>query len=133
MLADGFLERVKPGHNTRLRVDHAYPEQESYVLSIHTLFSPLIGIEPTISERKPDPRTGKVYKSMYFRTLSFSSSGRLNIFHDLFYKDKIKVVPLNIGELLTKDSSLNYGGGMGYFYQIDLLLFYVQKFLPKRS
>jgi hypothetical protein len=39
MLADGSLERVKPGHNARLRVDHAYPAQESYVLSIHTLFN----------------------------------------------------------------------------------------------
>ncbi|RPB06261.1 hypothetical protein P167DRAFT_497959, partial [Morchella conica CCBAS932] len=98
----------------RLRVDHAYPEQESYVLSIHTLFSPLIGMEPVINVRKPDPRTGKVYKSMYFRTLSFSC---LNIFHDLFYKNKTKVVPLNIGDLLTPRggaSSLNYGGRSVY-------------------
>lgn len=32
MLADGSLERGKPTHNTRLRIDHTYPEQESYVL-----------------------------------------------------------------------------------------------------
>jgi hypothetical protein len=38
MLADGFLERGKLTYNTRLRIDHAYPEQESYVLSLHTLF-----------------------------------------------------------------------------------------------
>ena len=38
MLADGFLEREKPTHNTRLRVEHAYPEQESYVNLIHSLF-----------------------------------------------------------------------------------------------
>jgi hypothetical protein len=49
-------------------------------------------MKPVINERKPDPITGKVYKSMYFRTLSFSC---LNKFHDLFYKNKTKVVPLN--------------------------------------
>jgi hypothetical protein len=29
MLADGYLERGKPSYNTRLRIDHSYPEQES--------------------------------------------------------------------------------------------------------
>jgi hypothetical protein len=91
MLADAFLERENPNHNARLIIDHAYPAQEAYVLSIYTLFSPLIGMEPVINERKPDPRTGKVYKSMYFRTLSFSC---LNKYHDLFYKNKTKVVPV---------------------------------------
>lgn len=36
MLADGFLKKEKPTYNTRLRIDHTYPEQESYVLSIYT-------------------------------------------------------------------------------------------------
>jgi hypothetical protein len=98
MLADGFLERGKITHNTRLRIDHTYPEQESYVLSVHTLFISLIAMEPVIIIRKADPRTGKVYKSMYVRTLRFAC---LNKYHDLFYKDKKKVVPSNIQDLLT--------------------------------
>lgn len=93
MLADGFLEREKPSFTARLKVDHAYPEQEGYVLSLYTLFSPLIGTKPAKTVRKPDPRTDKVYKSIHFKTLRFLC---LNKFHDLFYENKTKVVPKNI-------------------------------------
>jgi hypothetical protein len=70
VLADGFLERAKPTHNTRLRIDHAYPEQKEYVFSLQTLFASLIAIEPSINVRKADPRTGKVYKSISTKTLA---------------------------------------------------------------
>lgn len=69
-------------------------------------------MKPTIIARKPDPRTGKVYKSMYFRTLSFTC---LNIFHDFFYKNKKKVVPWNIGELLTPRGIAHLIMGDGLF------------------
>lgn len=98
MLADGNLDRGKPTYNTRLRIDHTYPDQESYVLSLHALFGSMIAMEPTIVTRKSDPRTGKVYQSIYVRTLRFAC---LNPYHDLFYKDKKKVVPSNIQDLLT--------------------------------
>ena len=111
-LTNAFLERVKPNHNTRLRIDHTYPVQEAYVLSLYALFSPLIAMEPVISVRKPDQRTGKVYKSMYFRTLNFSC---LNKYHDLFYKNKTKVVPLNIHELLTPRGLAHWIMGDGLF------------------
>jgi len=71
MLADGFLEKGKSTYNTRLRIDHTYPEQESYVLSIYTLFASLIDMKPVINVRKADPRTNKIYKSIYVRTLRF--------------------------------------------------------------
>lgn len=38
LLADGILVKAKPKHNTRLRIDHTYPSQEAYVISIYTLF-----------------------------------------------------------------------------------------------
>jgi hypothetical protein len=34
ILGDGSLERRKTTHNTRLRIEQAYPEKESYLLSI---------------------------------------------------------------------------------------------------
>lgn len=113
MLADGSLERGKPTHNTRLRIDHTYPEQESYVLSLYTLFAPLIVNEPVIVERKADIRTGKVYKSIYIRTSRFPC---LNKYHDLFYKDKIKIVPLNIQDILTPIGLAHLLMGDGYFH-----------------
>jgi len=92
------LEKGKPTHNARLRIDHTYPEQESYVLNIYTLFAPLIDMKPVINVRKADPRTSKIYKSIYVRTLRFSC---LNKYHDLFYRDRKKVIPSNIQDLLT--------------------------------
>ena len=82
MLADGYLEKGKPTYNTRLRIDHTYPDQKSYVFSLYTLFGDLIDMEPVIVVRKADPRTGKIYKSIYVRTLRFPC---LNEYHFLFY------------------------------------------------
>jgi len=63
LLADGILVKAKPEHNTRLRIDHTYPSQEAYVISIYTLFKSMVNMEPTILERKADIRTEKLYKS----------------------------------------------------------------------
>jgi len=128
ILADAFLERVKPNHNTRLRIDHTFPAQEAYVLSLYALFSPLIAMEPVISVRKPDQRTGKVYKSMYFRTLNFSC---LNKYHDLFYKNKTKVVPLNIHELLTPRGLAHWIMGDGFLYDKAVVVLCTESFTKK--
>lgn len=119
MLADGSLERGKPTYNTRLRIDHTYPEQKSYVLNIHALFASLIASEPVIVVRKADLRTGKVYKSINVRTLRFTC---LNKYHDLFYKDKKKVVPLKIQDLLTSRGLAHLLMGDGYFYNGVVLI-----------
>ena len=64
ILSDGYLERGKISYNTRLRIEHTYPKQESYVRSLYELYKPLVSTEPKIIERKADPRTGKVYKTI---------------------------------------------------------------------
>lgn len=112
MLADGYLERGKPSYNTRLRIDHSYPEQESYVLGLRILFASLIASKPVIIVRKADTRTGKVYKSISVRTLRFPC---LNKYHNIFYKDKKKIVPLNIQDLLTPIGLAQLLMGDGYF------------------
>ena len=81
ILGDGYLERVKASHNTRLTVEHA-SEQAAFVLFISELFEGLIKTDPVISSRKADRRTGKVYRSIRVKTLSFPC---LSLFHDLFY------------------------------------------------
>ena len=45
-----------------------------------------------------DKRTGKVYSTIAFKTLRHPS---LNQFQELFYKNGVKIVPMNIAELLT--------------------------------
>lgn len=98
MLGDGFLERVKSSYNTRLRVEQSYPEKEEYLLSLFEIFKPMVTNYPKIITRKADKRTGKVYKSLAFKT---SALNCLNEYHNLFYNNKIKIVPKNIKEFLT--------------------------------
>lgn len=43
-------------------------------------------------------KTNKVYTSIHFYTYSLPC---FNYYHELFYVDKVKRIPLNIGELLT--------------------------------
>jgi hypothetical protein len=66
ILGDGFLERTKPNDNTRLRIEQSYPEKEEYFNHLYLLFKPLVSMNPSILERKPDIRTGLIYKSLYF-------------------------------------------------------------------
>ena len=119
ILADGYLQRGKPTHSTRLRIDHTYPEQESYVLSIYALFAVLINMKPVIVVRKADPRTGQIYKSIYVRTLSFFC---LNEYHDLFYKNKKKIIPSNIQDLLTPRGLAHLIMGDGFFSKGIIML-----------
>lgn len=55
-------------------------------------------MNPVILIRKPDKRTGKIYKSIYFRTLTLPC---LNEYHNMFYKNKVKIIPENLDKLLT--------------------------------
>lgn len=96
MLGDGHLRRAKPTHNTRLQIDQSYPEKEQYVRSLYKLLEPLVTMSPTVLTRT-DKRNGSITQSIYFRTLSMSC---LNYYYDLFY-NKVKIVPRNLGELLT--------------------------------
>lgn len=107
LLGDASIERNKPTHNARIRFEQAYPEHETYLLSLYDIFSNISGKSPRIVSRKPDKRTGKVYKSISFKSLSMVE---LNYFSDLFYvysinneekRRKTKIVPQNIKELLT--------------------------------
>lgn len=98
ILGDGHLERIKLSHNTRLRIDQSYPEKEKYLMHLYNLFEPMVNKLPTITTRKADKRTGKVYQSMNFKTLAMPV---LNQYHDLFYKNKVKIIPRNLDQLLT--------------------------------
>lgn len=97
ILGDGFLDRAKSNHNTRLRIEQSYPEKEKYLRSLHELFEPMTTMPPTILTRK-DKRMDSTTFSLYFRTLAMPC---LNDYYDLFYKEKVKIIPSNLGQLLT--------------------------------
>ena len=99
-LGDAFIERFKPTQNARVHFDKSFPNHASYLMKIYSYFYNLTGKGPTVIIRKPDKRTGKVYYQyqMQLKTLAFPC---LNYYHNLFYKDGKKIIPANIGDLLT--------------------------------
>lgn len=108
-LGDLHISKEKPSYNARLSFDQSSSQHSDYLLHLFDLFEPFWGTNPILTNRKPDKRTGLVYNSLRFKTLSFSV---FNEFHNLFYKAvsedssqvKIiyrKVIPLNLNEYLT--------------------------------
>jgi hypothetical protein len=89
ILGDGCIERAKPSHNTRIRIEQSFlacGEKSEYLKSLHELLAPLTSMEPTILTRTNKKR-GIITQSLYFRTLAMPC---LNYYHELFYKDNVK-------------------------------------------
>lgn len=84
---------------------------EKYILHLYDLFKDLCPSPPKRYDRKPDSRTGKVYSRIVFSTYSLPC---LNYYHELFYVDRVKRVPLNIGEFLTSASLAYWAMDDGY-------------------
>lgn len=104
ILGDISIEKALRSRNARLRFDQSIIHEEYRVaLFLYNLFELLVNMSPKVQIRKPDSRTGKVYSSIRFATLAMPC---LNYYYDLFYKDKIKRVPSNIGDLLTLSGCL---------------------------
>ena len=71
---------------------------KDYIFHLFELFKLHSRSEPKISERIADKRTGKIYTRVQFATNSLSCFNEL--YHTFYPKGK-KIVPWNIGELLT--------------------------------
>nr|NP_803522.1 orf221 [Monoblepharella sp. JEL15]AAO64967.1 orf221 [Monoblepharella sp. JEL15] len=102
MLGDASME-YSGTKNPRLRFEQLYPDRESYINSLYILFKDFTGTPPRIVERKPDKRTGKIYRTISFKTRSMVS---LNFFYELFYATssngtRTKIVPITIKDLLN--------------------------------
>jgi hypothetical protein len=97
MLADFFAERTKPTHNTRLVFEQS-SHHESYLMYLYSLFKNRVNTPPKYPKRKPHSKTGLIYPSIAFKTLTFPC---LNIFHELFYPNGYKVIPANIFDDFT--------------------------------
>jgi hypothetical protein len=70
-------------------------KHEAYILHLYSLFQEYCKMSPRIKDASLNK---KVHQSIYFDTLTYEA---FNYYHDLFYKDKVKIVPSNIHELLT--------------------------------
>jgi hypothetical protein len=76
---------------------------KEYISHLYELFQKYSPSAPKINESLPDPRTGKVYKSIIFTTYTLPCFNEL---YNLFYlsPSRQKIVPDNIEELLTSRS-----------------------------
>jgi hypothetical protein len=124
MLGDAYIERAKSTHNARLRFDQTFPMHASYLMLLYGIFYDLTSKGPSLHIRKPDKRTGNVYSSLAFKTVTLPC---LNIWHSLFYPLSrcldFKIVPPNIGELLTARALAYFimdDGGKGSYGEMNL-------------
>jgi hypothetical protein len=99
-LSLGDLYIRKPSRNALLMFEQGLIH-EAYILHLYDLFKDYCSLGPKNSQRKPDFRTGKIYSRVTFYTYSLPC---FNYYHELFYVNGVKRIPLNIGELLTARS-----------------------------
>src|SRR5438270_1526957 len=97
IMGDLFINKQKTGINARLEFTQGLVHVE-YIQHLFELFSDYCGMVPKIPTRAPDKRTGKIYDTVIFYTYSLPCFLE---FYNLFYLDGKKIVPLNIGDLLT--------------------------------
>lgn len=71
LLGDVSAERSKANINTRLRFDQSKEKHSEYIMHLYDLFKDFVGSSPSVTNRKADKRTGKIYNSIYFKTLAF--------------------------------------------------------------
>jgi hypothetical protein len=71
---------------------------KDYLMHLFDLFKIYCNSAPKIPNTRPDKRTGKNYKSVRFYTISLPCFKEL---YESFYPEGKKIVPSNIGELLT--------------------------------
>ena len=98
-LGDISLEKATSNSNIRLRFDQSLSIHSEYLYFLYNLFKIYTLSPPKSTNRKPDKRRGKIYNSLIFQTKMLPC---FNYLWDLFYIDKVKTVPLNIGEILTE-------------------------------
>jgi len=71
---------------------------QDYIYHLYELFNTYCPSAPKIFRSLPDIRTGKIYSSISFTTYTLPCFNEL---YNLFYLSGKKVIPKNIGELLT--------------------------------
>ena len=94
LLGDGYAE--KHPVNCRLGFHHSQ-SQLFYIRCKHKLLTPSSGKLTLYQD--PDKKTGKFYKKCRFCTYT---RPEFNIYRQLFYPENVKIVPQNIGDLLTE-------------------------------
>lgn len=100
ILGDLFVQKQERAINARLFFEQGTINKD-YLFHLFELFISYCSTEPRLYTRAPDKRTGNIYSRLTFKTLSLPCFNEL---YSLFYVNGVKIVPLNIGDLLTVHS-----------------------------
>lgn len=87
----------KRSKNTSLHFKQSI-KNEPYIIHLYTIFQEFCKTTPQIKDARLKDKT---HQSIFFDTLTYEA---FNYYYDLFYKNKKKVIPSNIEELLTARS-----------------------------
>lgn len=97
LLGDLCAVKQTKGVNVRLHFEQGLVHKD-YLYHLYDLFETYCTTAPKITDRLPHWQTGKIYTRAKFQTCTLPCFNEL---YDLFYPDGKKVVPKNIGDLLT--------------------------------
>jgi hypothetical protein len=97
LLGDLHAAKQKKSINVRLDFEQGFVHKD-YLYHLFDLFKSYCLAAPKIANRLPDKRTGKIYTRITFRTIALPCFNEL---YDIFYLEGKKIIPKNIGELLT--------------------------------
>lgn len=95
----GDLHINKQRNNSRLVFKQGLINK-GYIYHLFELFSSYSNMEVPKHYEFFDKRSNKSYTSIVFNTYSLPC---FNYYYNLFYLENIKIIPLNIGELLTSE------------------------------
>lgn len=99
ILGDAHIAMLKTA--ARLEITHS-EKQKKYVLWKHAELRRFTRSNPRLV-RIEDARYGKTYRQWRFAT---SAADWWTLFHRIFYRNRVKIVPKNISRLLTSPLSL---------------------------
>ena len=97
LLGDLYAQKRSTKGNTLLRFEQGFLHKE-YIDHLYDLFKNYCVSEPKVTNRLPNKVTGKTYTRVTFHSMSLPCFNEL---HNLFYHEGKKVVPDNIGLILT--------------------------------
>jgi len=95
LLGDGHIEISPNRKSARLKVEYS-AKHSDYVSFLYQIFQKVVRMEP--KERRVEG-FGKKFPRIGFTTLSLPD---FLYYRDLFYPNKIKIIPSNLSELLTE-------------------------------
>jgi LAGLIDADG DNA endonuclease family len=97
ILGDLYLRRRKINRDVSIHFKQGLLHKE-YIEHLYDLFKTYCPSTLKYETSLPDKRTGNIYTTVYFTSFTLPC---FNEYFDLFYKSSIKVIPNNIGDLLT--------------------------------